>query len=408
MTHLQESTSADLFAGDPRAFATFPGLFQDRVAAAPDAPALVAGELTWSYAELNARANRIAHWLIGRGVGPERLVGVAMPRSAEQVAVLLGILKAGGAYLPIDPDYPGERVRYMVADAAPALVLTTRAVAGGLAAELGAATGGAAVPELVAVDEAALRRAWGRGPVTDPDAHDHRDGHRDPDVAERRARFVPAHPAYVIYTSGSTGRPKGVTVTHTGIAALRAVHLDRFDLAPGSRVLQSATPSFDVSVWDLIMALTTGATLVLPHQQRLVGDELARTLAQQHITHATLPPSVVGTLPADAAETLTDLRVLSLAGEACPPDLISRWAPGRAVMNAYGPTETTCAATVAPLVPAPRVPIGTAVPGTSLYVLDDRLVPVPQGTPGELYVAGPGLARGYLGRPATTAQRFVA
>ncbi|MER5302370.1 non-ribosomal peptide synthase/polyketide synthase [Streptomyces lasiicapitis] len=408
MTHLQESTSADLFAGDPRAFATFPGLFQDRVAAAPDAPALVAGELTWSYAELNARANRIAHWLIGRGVGPERLVGVAMPRSAEQVAVLLGILKAGGAYLPIDPDYPGERVRYMVADAAPALVLTTRAVAGGLAAELGAAAGGAAVPELVAVDEAALRRARGRGPVTDPDAHDHRGGHRDPDVAERRARLVPAHPAYVIYTSGSTGRPKGVTVTHTGIAALRAVHLDRFDLAPGSRVLQSASPSFDVSVWDLIMALTTGATLVLPHQQRLVGDELARTLAQQHITHATLPPSVVGTLPADAAETLTDLRVLSLAGEACPPDLISRWAPGRAVMNAYGPTETTCAATVAPLVPAPRVPIGTAVPGTSLYVLDDRLVPVPQGTPGELYVAGPGLARGYLGRPATTAERFVA
>ncbi|WP_405662875.1 non-ribosomal peptide synthase/polyketide synthase [Streptomyces sp. RK9] len=393
MSHLQESSPSELGAGDPRAFATFPALFQERVTATPDAPAVESGEVSWTYAELNARANRIAHWLIGRGVGPERLVGVSLPRSAEQVAVLLGIMKAGGAYLPIDADYPGERVRYMAADAAPALVLTTRATAGGLAADLSA---GRACPDVVAVDEPALVRAWARHPDSDPVDTD------------RAAPLDPAHPAYVIYTSGSTGRPKGVTVTHTGLAALRAVHTARFELAPGSRVLQCASPSFDVSVWDLIMGLTTGVTLVLPQQPRLVGDELAAALADRRITHVSLPPSVVNTLPADAPRTLTGLRVLSLAGEACPPDLIARWAPGRLVMNAYGPTETTCAATVARLLPAPRVPIGTAVPGTRLHVLDDRLVPVAAGSPGELYVAGPGVARGYLGRPGTTADRFVA
>ncbi|MFD0414993.1 non-ribosomal peptide synthase/polyketide synthase [Streptomyces sp. NPDC127108] len=421
MTHHQESSAADtaeLRAGDPRSFATFPALFQERVAATPDAPAVESGDLSWTYGELNARANRIAHWLIGRGVGPERLVGVSLPRSAEQVAVLLGIMKAGGAYLPIDSDYPGERVRYMAADAAPALVLTTRAAATGLSADLSAGqaeqpgqthqpgrtghtsqTGqesAQAGPEVVAVDEPALVRAWARHPDTDPTE------------ADRIAPLDPAHPAYVIYTSGSTGRPKGVTVTHTGLAALRAVHAARFGLTPGSRVLQCASPSFDVSVWDLIMSLTTGVTLVLPPQLRLVGDELAATLAHRRITHVSLPPSVVNTLPADAPRALTELRVLSLAGEACPPDLIARWAPGRLVMNAYGPTETTCAATVARLLPAPRVPIGTAVPGTRLHVLDDRLAPVPQGSPGELYVAGPGVARGYLGRPGTTADRFVA
>ncbi|WJV45323.1 non-ribosomal peptide synthase/polyketide synthase [Streptomyces flavofungini] len=413
MTHHQESSAADtaasaeLRAGDPRSAATFPALFQERVAATPDAPAVESGDLSWTYGELNARANRIAHWLIGRGVGPERLVGVSLPRSAEQVAVLLGIMKAGGAYLPIDSDYPAERVRYMAADAAPALVLTTRATAVGLTADLSAgqadlSAGGAGAdaarpgPDVVAVDEPALARAWAQ----QPDA--------DPVDADRTAPLDPANAAYVIYTSGSTGRPKGVTVTHTGLAALRAVHTARFDLTPGSRVLQCASPSFDVSVWDLIMGLSTGVTLVLPPQLRLVGDELAATLAHRRITHVTLPPSVVNTLPADAPRALTELRVLSLAGEACPPDLIARWAPGRLVMNAYGPTETTCAATVARLLPGPRVPIGTAVPGTRLHVLNDRLAPVPAGSPGELYVAGAGVARGYLGRPGTTADRFVA
>ncbi|GGR89707.1 hypothetical protein GCM10010252_30750 [Streptomyces aureoverticillatus] len=402
MTYLQPPSVADLFARGSGDLATFPDLFQDRVASAPDAVAVASGELSWTYGELNTRANRIAHWLVGRGIGPERPVGVALPRSAEQVAVVLGVLKAGGAYLPIDLDYPGERIRYMVADAAPVLVLTTRDVAGRLSADLAAGQAAhaeadsAAVPALVAVDTPTVRAAWERGPATDPDDTD------------RGCPLHPAHPAYVIYTSGSTGRPKGVTVTHTGIAALSATHLARFDVTPGSRVLQSASLSFDVSIWDLIMGLTTGATLVLPERQRVVGDELAHTLAQERVTHATLPPSVVGTLPADAPRTLTDLRVLSLAGEAVPRGLVSDWAPGRHVMNAYGPTEITCAATVARLVPAPRVPIGTAVPGTGLYVLDERLTPVSPDSPGELYVAGPGVARGYLGRPGLSSARFVA
>ncbi|KUF15188.1 non-ribosomal peptide synthetase, partial [Streptomyces silvensis] len=411
MSHLQDPSPAGLSTGTPRDLTTFPSLFQEQVASAPDAPAVASGDLSWSYAELNARANRIAHWLIDRGIGPERPVGVALPRSAEQVAVVLGILKAGGAYLPIDLDYPGERIRYMVTDAAPALVLTTREAAGPLSANLTAAgplsadptaagpsapTGTAAVPALVAVDSPDVRAAFAHSPATDP---------ADPD---RTVPLLPAHPAYVVYTSGSTGRPKGVTVTHTGISALNSVHLTRFGVAPGSRVLQSASLSFDVAIWDLIMGLTTGATLVLPQRQRVVGDDLVEALAQERVTHATLPPSVVGTLPAHAPRTLTDLRVLSLAGEAVPRDLIRDWAPGRQVMNGYGPTEITCAATVARLTPAPRVPIGTAIPGTDVYVLDEHLAPVPPETPGELYVAGPGVARGYLGRPGLSSTRFLA
>ncbi|MGO4426682.1 AMP-binding protein, partial [Streptomyces sp. MCAF7] len=193
--------------------------------------------------------------------------------------------------------------------------------------------------------------------------------------ADRAASLAPAHPAYVIYTSGSTGRPKGVSVTHTGIAGLRTTHLARFGLTPDSRVLQFASPSFDAAVWELVMALTTGATLVIPAQQRLAGEELARTLTEHRITHATLPPSVLQTLPANAPQTLTGLRVLTIAGEACPSGLARRWAPGRRLINAYGPTETTvCASTSHPLT-ADHAPIGTPVTNTQLYVLDHHLNP---------------------------------
>ncbi|MGO4756735.1 amino acid adenylation domain-containing protein, partial [Streptomyces sp. 2MCAF27] len=249
---------------------------------------------------------------------------------------------------------------------------------------------------LVAVDGPEFRAGSGTAKITDPTD------------AERGARLDPAHTAYVIYTSGSTGWPKGVSVTHSGIAGLRATHLARFDLLPGSRVLQFASPSFDAAVWELVMALTTGCTLVVPAHGRLAGEELARTLVEHGITHATLPPSVVETLPADAPRAVAELRVLTVAGEACSPGLARRWAPGRRLINAYGPTEATvCASTSDPL-SADRAPIGTPVTGTRLYVLDDRLGLVPPGVPGELYVAGPSLARGYLNRPGLTAARFIA
>ncbi|MFE6702459.1 amino acid adenylation domain-containing protein, partial [Streptomyces sp. NPDC057718] len=297
---------------------TLPELFEARVQAAPSAPAVDAGDVSWTYEELNERANRIAHWLTSRGVGAEDLVGVVLPRSAEQVAVILGIVKAGAGYLPVDPDYPADRVAYMLTDAAPRVVLTTSQLASGF-------------PGALALEN--LTEDWESQPVTNPTDTD------------RDTPLTAANTAYTIYTSGSTGRPKGVAVTHTGLASMTVTHLERFALSPDSRVLQFASPGFDAAVWELVMALTTGAVLVVPRPRRLVGEELARELAERRITHVTLPPSALGTMPAGSESALVDLAMLVVAGEACSPDLAERWSQGRRMINAYGPTESTVDAT---------------------------------------------------------------
>jgi non-ribosomal peptide synthetase component F len=306
---LQGSSAVESPAGPAIALATFPELFEARVRAARKSLAVESADHCWTYGELNERANRIAHWLTGRGIGPERLVAVAMPRSAGQIAVLLGIMKAGAAYLPWDLSYPRERIAYMAADAAPAAVLTTQAVAMQLPDGLDA--------DVVAVDAPSTVAAWRQAPQSDLGD------------AERVAPLSAAHAAYVIYTSGSTGRPKGVTVTHSGLAALRAeaVRLGDLGNAAGARVLQFASLSFDMSVWDLVLALTTGAALVVPAQERLVGEDLAGVMAARGVTHATLPPSVLATLPAGTAGALEQLRVLVIGGEACTPG--SSMPPGR-------------------------------------------------------------------------------
>ncbi|MGA4838433.1 amino acid adenylation domain-containing protein [Streptomyces sp. G45] len=388
MTDVQGLAPAPVPSGGPRPPATFPALFQARVHESPDAPAVECEQHRWSYRELNERANRIGHWLGGRGIGREHLVAVAMPRSAEQIAVVLGIMKAGAAYLPVDLAYPDERIAYMVGDAAPAALLTTRAAAGQLP--------GGLTTDVLALDAPEHEAARSQAPTGDPA------------TAGGTAAADVARTAYVIYTSGSTGRPKGVAVTHTGLAALSATTRDRLDLQPGSRVLQFASPSFDAAFWELVMALTTGGTLVVPGERRVVGADLAALLAERRVSHAMLPPSVLATLPDDTARTLTELRTLTVGGEACPPALVARWAPGRRFVNAYGPTETTVCAAVSGPLSADRAPIGTAVADNRVLVLDDKLAPVPPGTPGELYVAGPSLARGYLGRPGLTAARFTA
>ncbi|MEV1049534.1 non-ribosomal peptide synthetase, partial [Streptomyces sp. NPDC049916] len=211
----------------------------------------------------------------------------------------------------------------------------------------------------------------------------------------------------MIYTSGSTGQPKGVVVTHRGLAGMTATH-QRLAVTENSRVMQFAALGFDATVWELVMALDSGAALVLPETDGLAGEDLAAALRVHRVTHLTLPPTALATLPAEAAAHLPDLGTLVVAGEACPPELTARWSPGRRMFNAYGPTEATVCASMSGELPPGPAPIGAPVPNSRLYVLDDRLRLAAAGVPGELYIAGAGVARGYLLRPGLTASRFLA
>ncbi|MFD1832036.1 non-ribosomal peptide synthase/polyketide synthase [Streptomyces desertarenae] len=349
--------------------ATLPELFERQAARTPDAVALEDGGRRLTYAEVDRAANRLAHRLIGRGVGPERVVALALPRAAETVVAQLAVAKAGGAFLPVDPAYPEQRRELMVRDADAWLTLDDPA-------------------EVLAAE----------GPDTAPTD------------ADRTAALTPDHPAYVIYTSGSTGTPKGVVVTHRGLAGFAAAAADRYAAGPGDRVLQFASPSFDASVLELCVSLLAGATLVTGEEGPLVGERLVQALTERRVSHALIPPAALATVPSGTPGGLPHLRTLIVGAEACPADLVERWAPGRRMINSYGPTEATVVATwTGPLAPeAVAPPIGRPAGATRVHVLDTALRPVPPGVTGELYVAGPGLARGYLGRPGLTASRFVA
>ncbi|HEX3758843.1 MAG TPA: amino acid adenylation domain-containing protein, partial [Kofleriaceae bacterium] len=297
------------------------------------------------------------------------------PRSLDTVVGLLGILKAGGVYLPLDPDYPAERLAFMLTDAAAPVLVTREALLDRLPAY------GARIV-LLDGDAAAIA---GR-PATTP-----------------AIALAPENSAYIIYTSGSTGTPKGVAVAHGGIPNLATAQIERLAITASSRILQFASPGFDAAIWEMCSGFVAGAALVVCADER-GGDALADLVRRHGVTHATLPPVVLADLPAVALETLV------VAGEACPAAVAKHWSAGRRMINAYGPTETTvCATMSAPLSGTDAVvPIGGAIANTQVYVLDGGLEPVPVGVLGELYVAGAGLARGYVGRAGLTAERFVA
>ncbi|MGW0536590.1 amino acid adenylation domain-containing protein, partial [Streptomyces sp. NPDC003032] len=366
--------------------ATWPTLFTAQARRTPSHTAVEYAGESLDYAGLDARSNRLARRLTALGVGPEDFVALAVPRSLDLAVAVLGILKSGAAYVPIDPEYPRERFRQIMAEATPAAVVTVSAVRDRLPAEATAAV-------------VLLDAADGQHSV-----------HEDAEVtdAERTRPLLPAHPAYVIHTSGSTGRPKGVVVSHAGIASLAATQIPGFGVDAASRVLQFASASFDASVSEFCMAWLSGATLVIAApEERAAGEPLERLLTERRITHATIPPAALGLMSPDAVPA--GLTVV-LAGEASAPDLVARWAKRHKVFNAYGPSETTVDAAFHPCGPdtVGTVPIGRPSANTRVFVLDEALRPVPAGVTGELYVSGAGLARGYLNRPDLTAERFVA
>ncbi|MFJ8013284.1 amino acid adenylation domain-containing protein [Streptomyces sp. NPDC096339] len=343
----------------------------------PHEPAVVDGDGELTFEGLWEQALALAAVLRARGVGPESRVGLVVRRSVRWVVGMLGVSLAGGAFVPVDPAYPAERVRLLLGDADPVLVVCDGKTRDAVPEEF--------ADRSVAIDEVDLSAG--------PDAV-------SPPVG-------PDDAAYVIYTSGSTGTPKGVVVTHAGLGNLAAAQIDRFAVSPSSRVLQFAALGFDAAISEVLMALLSGATLVMaPERDMPPRVSLAEALERWDVTHVTVPPSVLATADVLPAR----LETVVVAGEACPPGLADRWSEGRRLINAYGPTEATvCAAMSTPLTAGRDVvPIGEPIGGSRCYLLDAFLRPLPPDIVGELYVTGIGLARGYLGRAALTAERFVA
>ncbi|MGW1542235.1 amino acid adenylation domain-containing protein, partial [Streptomyces sp. NPDC002309] len=374
--------------------ATLPDLFETQAARTPHAVAVVFEGVEVTYADLNARANRLARFLVDRGVGPESLVAVMMHRSVDLVVALLAVVKAGGAYVPVDPDHPVDRITYVLTDAQPVLVLTSTDLASGLTDSH---------PPYVVVDD----------PRTVTALNDLSD--TDPTDTERCTTLLPAHPAYVIYTSGSTGRPKGVAVPHAGIVNWLTWMQGAYNLTASDRVLQKTPFGFDVSVREFFWPLLQGASLVVakPSGHRDPGY-LADLIQRERVTIAHFVPSLLQVfLREPAAASCGDLRAVFCSGEALPGDVAAQFRDLLDVPlhNLYGPTEASVEVTAWTCdsdTPSSGVPIGRPVWNTRVYVLDSALRPVPPGVPGELYLAGVQLARGYLGRSGLTAERFVA
>ncbi|MFC9435206.1 amino acid adenylation domain-containing protein [Nocardia sp. NPDC057030] len=367
--------------------ATIATLFEEQVAQHPAGVALSlsAGEEV-SYADLNQQANRIARMIVARGAGPERVVALLLPRGRMLITAILAVAKSGAAFLPIDLDAPLDRIRFVLNDVRPALVIRR-------AADSGKWVAAESVAEQIVLDQ--------------DDLHTDRWPGHDLAADERHGAIALDQPAYVLYTSGSTGTPKGVVLTHGGLAGLVRVSRGRFRAGGSSRVLQLSSPGFDIGIMELCVSLLCGGVLVLaPTGQLRLGAPLVELCARQRVTHMMMAPTALSALPVGS---LPSVEVLAVGAEAVPQTLAASWSAGRVLLNGYGPTEATVCATVSrPLDGSVPPPIGRPIPGVRCHVLDDALRPVPADGVGELYLGGPGLARGYVNRPAATAGRFVA
>ncbi|MGS0897587.1 amino acid adenylation domain-containing protein, partial [Burkholderia stagnalis] len=353
------------------------GMFEAQVARTPDAVAVLFEDEAVTYADLNARANRLARHLVAQGVGTDRLVALCLHRGVETLVAVLAVLKAGGAYVPLDPQLPDERLARMLRDCAPAAVLTDQATV-------------ARLPRGAVVLDGP--RALDLGGLS---AHD------------LALRTFPAQLAYCIYTSGSTGQPKCVQLTHEGLTNLTHIMWKLYRLTVGDRVLQFSAPGFDVSVSDYFKTITQGATLCMaPREQLMPRVTLEATVARMGVQVATLPPAVLAAMDGDA---LPGVHTLVTAGDACTHALVERWSNGRRFLNAYGPAEVTASSSNREVSAAfERLPpIGKPHPNLQFYVLDAEGRLVPAGIPGELFIAGVGVGRGYGGRPDLTAERFL-
>jgi len=368
------------------AAATLPQLFAAQAAATPDAVAVVFADEQLSYGELEARANQLAHHLRALGVGAESVVGVCLERSLELVVALIGILKAGGAYLPLDPEYPAERLHYMMADMRLAVLLTHSSVAASLIIPPGL--------RCVLLDQ------------------------EDMSGKPKTALSTTPHPeqlVYTIFTSGSTGKPKGAANTHSGLHNRLSWMQEAYRLTPGDAVLQKTPFSFDVSVWEFFWPLMTGARLVVaaPGAHRDPA-RLIDTIRRQNVTTLHFVPSMLNVFLAhEGARTCTSIRRLICSGEALSAetrDQVKALLPDVRMENLYGPTEAAIDVTYWPCRDdcSDEVPLGGPIWNTRVYVLDGSLEPVPVGVVGELYIAGAGVGRGYVGRGGLTAERFVA
>ncbi|UQZ50020.1 non-ribosomal peptide synthetase DhbF [Bacillus subtilis] len=361
-------------------------MFEKQAVLTPERIALMCDDIQVNYRKLNEEANRLARLLIEKGIGPEQFVALALPRSPEMVASMLGVLKTGAAYLPLDPEFPADRISYMLEDAKPSCIITTEEIAASLPDNL-------AVPELV-LDQAVTQEIIKRYSPENPDVSVSLD-----------------HPAYIIYTSGSTGRPKGVVVTQKSLSNFLLSMQEAFSLGEEDRLLAVTTVAFDISALELYLPLISGAQIVIAKKETIREPQaLAQMIENFDINIMQATPTLWHALVTSEPEKLRGLRVL-VGGEALPSGLLQALQDLHcSVTNLYGPTETTIWSAAAFLEEGLQgvPPIGKPIWNTQVYVLDNGLQPVPPGVVGELYIAGTGLARGYFHRPDLTAERFVA